>query len=233
MRRLLYVAAVVVGILTPIAPALAQDWPTRPVTMIVPFAAGGLPIRSDGSWLHAFPSFWASRSSSKTSAAPAATGSARVAKAAPDGYQLVLGNVGTHAANQTFYKAPLYNAATDFAPIMLTWSFPSVLVVPASLPVKSALDLFALAKTKPDGLNYASSGGHLLGSMLAKALHLPMTHVPYKGAGQAMPDVVAGRVDYKCPTRRSPSKIESKTVKAIAILTRDRSPIPARPCHRP
>src|ERR1700737_727832 len=120
MRQLLYVAAVVVGALIPIAPALAQDWPTRPVTMIVPFAAGG-PADTVGRILAPRLSELLGQQVivENVGGSGGMTGGARVAKAAPDGYQLVLGNVGTHAANQTFYKAPLYNAATDFAPVML------------------------------------------------------------------------------------------------------------------
>ena len=87
-----------------------------------------------------------------------------------------------------------YDPVNDFTPIMETWSFPSVLTVPAASQANSALDLFALTRTKPGSISYASSGvgsgGHLLGSMLSNALDVPMTHVPYKGAGQAMPDVV-------------------------------------------
>src|SRR6266571_1359230 len=108
MARLLQFAAVALASLECIGPALSQEWPTRAMTMIVPFSAGGPAENVGGSG--------------------GMTGSSRVAKAAPDGYQFVLGNVGTHAANQTFYKTPLYNAATDFAPVMLIAQTPLVLL---------------------------------------------------------------------------------------------------------
>src|SRR5215813_8188073 len=109
--------------------AQAQSWPTRPMTLVVPYAAGG-PIDTIGRIL-------ATRLSEilgqqivveNVGGAGGMTGTARVAKAAPDGYQVVLGNVGTHAGNQTLYRNPLYNAATDFAPVILVVDLPLVLV---------------------------------------------------------------------------------------------------------
>ena len=231
MRRLLYVAAVVVGILTPIAPALAQDWPTRPVTMIVPFAAGG-PADTVGRILAPRLSELLGQQVivENVGGSGGMTGSARVAKAAPDGYQLVLGNVGTHAANQTFYKAPLYNAATDFAPVMLIAQTPLVLLARKNLPADNLAEFIAYAKANQSGMQFGSGGAgsasHLACVLLNAAIGVTITHVPYRGAAPAMQDLIAGRIDYQCPdTPIAIPQIESKTVKAIAILTRDRSPI--------
>jgi tripartite-type tricarboxylate transporter receptor subunit TctC len=120
MPRLSQLAAVAPIALALALPALAQDWPARPVTMVVPFAAGG-PADTVGRILSPGLSEVLGQQVviENVGGSGGMTGAARVANAAPDGYQLVLGNLGTHAANQTFYKTPLYNAATDFTPVML------------------------------------------------------------------------------------------------------------------
>src|SRR5437016_4008983 len=120
MARLIRLAAGAIVVGLSVGPALSQDWPTRPVTMVVPFAAGG-PADTVGRILAPGLSEQLGQQVivENVGGSGGMTGASRVAKAAPDGYQFVLGNVGTHAANQTFYKTPLYNAATDFAPVML------------------------------------------------------------------------------------------------------------------
>ncbi len=182
-------------------PVRAQTYPSKPVRFISAFAPGGgseIALRIVAQKL--IESGWPSVVVENRPGGGGVVAAQAARQSLPDGYTILQADAAAFAINVTLIPDLPYDPVNDFAPIMLTWSFPSVLVVPASLPVKSAADLFALAKTKPDGLNYASSGvgsgGHLLGSMLASALHLPMTHVPYKGAGQAMPDVVAGRVDF-------------------------------------
>src|ERR1700736_3599887 len=236
MRQLLYVAAVVVGALVPIAPALAQDWPPRPMTMIVPCAAGG-PADTVGRILAPRLSELLGQQVivENVGGSGGMTGSARVGKAAPDGYQLVLGNVGTHAANQTFYKAPLYNAATDFAPVMLIAQTPLVLLARKNLPADNLAEFIAYARANQASMQFGSGGAgsasHLACVLLNAAIGVSVTHVPYRGAAPAMQDLIAGRIDYQCPdTPIAIAQIESKTVKAIAILTRDRSPsLPAEP----
>jgi tripartite-type tricarboxylate transporter receptor subunit TctC len=164
------------------------------------------------------------------SVVPAAwPGTSRVAKAAPNGYQLVLGNVGTHAANQTFYKHPPYNAATDFAPVMLVAETPLVLLARKDLPADNLPDFITYARANQAKMQYGSGGtgsaSHLACMLVNAAIEVNVTHVPYRGAAPAMQDLIAGRIDYQCPdTPIAISQIESKTVKAIAILTRDRSP---------
>jgi len=162
------------------------------------------------------------------------TGAARVAKAAPDGYQFVLGNVGTHAANQTFYKTPLYNAATDFAPVMLIAQTPLVLLARKDLPADNLREFIAYAETNQTSMQFGSGGAgsasHLACVLLNTAVGINVTHVPYRGAAPAMQDLIAGRIDYQCPdTPIAIAQIQSKMVKAIAILTRNRSPsLPAQ-----
>src|SRR5437870_727949 len=223
------VAVALVASLQCIGPVLSQDWPTRPVTMVVPFAAGG-PADTVGRILASSLSELLGQQViiENVGGSGGMTGSARVAKAAPDGYQFVLGNVGTHAANQTFYKTPLYNAATDFAPVMLIAQTPLVLLARKDLPANNLKEFIAYAKANQASMQYGSGGAgsasHLACVLLNAAIGINVTHVPYRGAAPAMQDLIAGRIDYQCPD--SPiaiPQIESKTVKAIAVLSRDRS----------
>lgn len=227
---LLKLLVALVPFVAAMGPATAQDWPTRPVTMIVPFAAGG-PADTVGRILAPRLSELLGQQVviENTGGSGGMTGSARVAKAAPDGYQLVLGNVGTHAANQTFYKAPLYNAATDFAPVMLIAQTPLVLLARKNLPADNLAEFIAYARANQSSMQFGSGGAgsasHLACVLLNAAIGVTVTHVPYRGAAPAMQDLIAGRIDYQCPdTPIAIPQIESKTVKAIAILTRDRSP---------
>src|SRR5947209_7333909 len=234
MARLIRFVAVALAVLN-LGPALSQDWPTRPVTMIVPFAAGG-PADTVGRILapHLSELLGQQVIVENVGGAGGMAGSARVAKAAPDGYQVVLGNLGTHAANQTFYKAPLYNAAADFAPVMLIAETPLLLLARKDLPADDLPAFAAYAKGHQAQMQFGSGGAgsasHLACMLLNAAVGVNVTHVPYRGAAPAMQDLIAGRIDYQCPD--SPiaiAQIESKTIKAIAILTRNRSPsLPAQ-----
>src|SRR5436305_3486847 len=236
MARLLPVGAVALVIsLNSVAPAFAQDWPTRPVTMVIPFAAGG-PADTVGRILAPGLAEILGQPViiENVGGSGGMTGAARVAKAAPDGYQFVLGNVGTHAANQTFYKPPLYNAATDFAPVMLIAQTPLVLLARKDLPADNLREFIAYAKTNQTSMQFGSGGAgsasHLACVLLNTAVGINVTHVPYRGAAPAMQDLIAGRIDYQCPdTPIAIAQIQSKMVKAIAILTRNRSPsLPAQ-----
>ena len=217
-------------------PAVAQEWPSRPVTLVVPFAAGG-PIDTIGRIL-------ATRLAEllgqqviveHVGGAGGMTGTARVAKATPDGYQVVLGNVGTHAGNQTLYRHPLYNAATDFAPVILVVELPLVLVARKDLPADDLPAFLAYAKANQATMQFGSGGAgsatHLACALLNAAAGIEVTHVPYRGGAPAMQDLIAGRIDYMCvDTPVALPQIESKTVKPIAVLTSGRSPsLPALP----
>jgi tripartite-type tricarboxylate transporter receptor subunit TctC len=222
-----------------ISPTFAQDWPTRPLTMVVPFAAGG-PNDIVGRIL-------ASRLSDllgqqvvieNVGGAGGMAGANRVAKAAPDGYEFVLGNVGSHAASQTFYKAPLYNAATDFAPVLLVAETPLVLLARKNLPANNLPEFIAFTQANQTKMQFGSGGvgsaSHLACVLLNAAIGVSVTHVPYRGATLAMQDLIAGRIDYQCPdTPIAIPQIGSGAVKPIAILTRDRAPsLPALPSAR-
>ena len=211
-------------------PAHAQDWPNRPMTMVAPFAAGGSTdaiarIVADGLSIQLHQPVVVEN----VGGAGGMTGTNRVAKAAPDGYQFVLGNVGTHAQNQTLYKAPLYNAATDFAPVVLMMDQSLVLVARNDFPASNLQEFIAYTKANQSKMQYSSSGAggsnHLACVLLNAAIGINVTHIPYRGAGQAMQDLLAGRVDYQCPSAPTAMpQITGKTVKAIAILSKNRSP---------
>jgi tripartite-type tricarboxylate transporter receptor subunit TctC len=224
------VIAAIAALVSAIAPTAAQNWPNRAVTMVVPFAAGG-PADTVGRILALHLSDFLNQQVivENVGGAGGMTGAASVAKAAPDGYQFVLGNLGTHAANQTLYKRPLYNAATDFTPVVLLAETPLVLLARKDLPASDLPEFITYAKVNQASMQYGSGGvgsaSHLACMLVNAAIGLKVTHVPYRGAAPAIQDLIAGRIDYQCPdTPIAISQIQSKTVKAIAILTRDRSP---------
>jgi len=157
------------------------------------------------------------------------TGAYRVAKAAADGYQFVLGSVGNFAQNQTLYKTPLYNPATDFAPVALVTLQPIILIARKDLPADNLQEFIAYAKANQANMRYGSAGvgsaPHLACVLLNAAIGVQVTHIPYRGGAPAMQDLIAGRFDYQCPINTAAMpQIESNAVKAIAILTRERSP---------
>ena len=158
------------------------------------------------------------------------TGAARVARAAPDFHQFMLGNVGTHAQNQTLYKQPLYNAANDFAPVTLIATGAYVLIVRKDLPAHDLQEFMRYARANQATMQYGSSGAgsgvHLACVLLNAAIGVDVTHVPYRGSPAAIQDLLGGRIDYVCTVDSAAlPHIQSRSVKAIAVLTRDGSPI--------
>jgi len=158
------------------------------------------------------------------------TGTLRFAKAAPDGYQFILGTTNTHAINQTFYKDPPYNAATDFTPVALVTEQPIVLIARKELPVGNLSEFIAYAKANQTRMQYGSpgvcTGSHLACALFDAATGINATHIAYRGNSQAIEDLVGGQIDYQCPTALSALPlIESDAVKAVAVLTKNRSPI--------
>jgi tripartite-type tricarboxylate transporter receptor subunit TctC len=211
--------------------ATAQSWPTRSVTLVVPLAAGG------GSDVLA--RVFAPRLSEilgqavvieNVGGAGGMIGAARVAKAEPDGYQIVLGTLGTHASSQSMYQKPLYNAANDFEPVSLIFDMPLVLTVRKDFPANNLQEFIAYTRANQDKMQFGSSGvagtGHLACELLNSAIGVKVTHIPYRGGGPAMQDQVAGRIDYQCPLASvAAPMIESGQIKAIALMSKDRSPI--------
>ncbi|HZR60063.1 MAG TPA: tripartite tricarboxylate transporter substrate-binding protein [Xanthobacteraceae bacterium] len=221
-------AAAVVGL--PVR-AQAPDWPTRPLTLVVPFAAGG---SSD-----VIARIMADGISSKLrqpvvieniTGAGGLTGTSRVAKAVPDGYHFVIGNVGTFAQSQWVYKQPLYNALTEFAPVALLTDESLVLVARQDFPADNLQQFIAYLKANQAKLRFASSGvggsNHLACMLFNTTVGVEVTHVPYRNVVQGMQDVMAGRVDYDCLSLPlALPQIAAKSVKPIAILSKNRSSI--------
>ena len=221
---------IILGVLLFPAALHAQSWPTRPVTMVVPFAAGG-PMDTVGRILAPRLGELLGQQVviENVGGAGGMTGSARVAKAAPDGYQFVLGNVGTHAVSQTLSKNPLYNAVTDFAPVALVADLSLVLVARKELPAGNLPEFIAYVKANQAKLQFAFGGRGLGDASRLRADQRGdrgQCHAhPVSRRRPAMQDLVAGRVDYMCvDTPVAVPQIESGTIKAIAILTRARSP---------
>jgi len=213
------------------APAGAQDWPTRPMTMVVPFAAGG-PVDVLGRILAQHLGEVAGKQVvvENVTGAGGMTGSLRVSQGEPDGHLFVLGSIGTHALNQTLYKKPLYNAATDFAPVALIADVPLVLIVRKDFPADDLKGFIAYAKANHTTMQYGSGGtgtsAHIGCVLLNQAIGVDVTHIPYRGGGPAMADLMAGRVDYVCNIASTAvPAIEGKTVKAMATLSRERTPV--------
>jgi len=158
------------------------------------------------------------------------TGASRVAKAPADGYQFVMGGVDTFAQNQTLYKKPLYNAATDFVPVALMVEQPLVLVARNDLPADDLKAFIAYAKANGSKMQYGSagvgSGSHLACAQLGAAAGIDVTHVPYRGSPPAMQDLMAGRIDYFCALAAAAMpQLAARSMKAIAVMTKQRSPL--------
>jgi tripartite-type tricarboxylate transporter receptor subunit TctC len=151
-------------------------------------------------------------------------------KAAPDGYEMVLGSVGTHAQSQSLYKKPLYNAATDFAPVALIAQLPLVVAARKDLPASNLPEFIAYAKANQARMQFGSAGvgsaDHLTCVLLNATMGVNVTHVPYRGGQPAMQDLIGGRIDYVCNiiTTVLP-EIEARLIKPIAITSKGRSPL--------
>jgi tripartite-type tricarboxylate transporter receptor subunit TctC len=211
------------------APATAQDWPTRPVTMLVPFAAGG-PIDVVARMIAPRMSELLGQQMvvDNVGGAGGMVGASRVAKAAPDGYTVLLGNQGTHTNSQFLYKRPLYNAVTDFEPAGLVVSNSKVLVVRKDLPVSNLKEFIAYAKANQSKMQYGSAGPgsatHIACVLLTSKLGIKITHVPYRGAGPALQDLVAGRIDFMCDVvSTSLGQIKAGSIKPIAMMSVERA----------
>jgi tripartite-type tricarboxylate transporter receptor subunit TctC len=210
------------------APALAQDWPTRPVTMVVPFAAGGQVDALGRVLAPRLTELLGQQVIVENIGGGGGTiGSGRVARAAPDGYTFVLGSISTHAFNQMLFKKPPYNVLTDFTPVALIAETPLVLVTRKTLAVKDLKEFVAYAKKHGEKMTYGSAGvgsaNHLSCILLDQAIGTKTTHVPYKGGGPAMQDLIGGQIDHNCQVVSSAvAQIQSNLVNTIAMLSRER-----------
>jgi tripartite-type tricarboxylate transporter receptor subunit TctC len=212
-------------------PAEAQNFPTKPMTLVVPFGVGSgsdLVARILGARMSEL--LGQTVVIENVSGAGGMTAASRVAHSPPDGYQFVLGSVDTFAINQSLYKKPFYNAATDFSPIGLVTDQAMVLIARSDFPANDLKEFAAYAKDNHAKMQFASGGvgsaSHLTCARINAAIGVDVTHVTYRGSAQAMQDLFAGRIDYYCALAAAAvGPLESKQAKAIAILTRDRSPM--------
>jgi tripartite-type tricarboxylate transporter receptor subunit TctC len=211
-----------------IGAALGQDWPSRPVTLIVPYAAGG-PVdtvaRILGSRLGEV--LGQQVVAENVGGAGGMIGASRVAKAEPDGYTILMGGSAVLAINQAIYKKPLYDGATDFAPVALFADSARVLIARKDFPASTLAEFNAYAKANDSKLQYGSaghgSGSHVCAALLNSVNGTQIAHVAYRGTSQAMQDLVGGRIDFICEQiSTAVSQIESGNVKAIAVLGPDR-----------
>jgi tripartite-type tricarboxylate transporter receptor subunit TctC len=186
-------------------PALAQEYPSRPIRLLVGFAAGGSTdvfARAIAPRLQALlgqPVVIENRPGAGGNIATEAT-----ARSAPDGYTLLLGTIGPLAINPTLYGNLPFDPLKDLTPVSLVGEVPNVLAVPVDRPFRSVADIIAAAKARPEALNFGSSGigsaGHLAAEQLNLMAGIRTTHVPYRGGGALLPELIAGRVDYAFTT---------------------------------
>jgi tripartite-type tricarboxylate transporter receptor subunit TctC len=226
MHRTIIAAAAALPLLT--ASAAAQDWPTRPITLIVPFAAGGgVDVSARIQAQRMSELIGQSIIVENVGAAAGMAGGQRVAKAAPDGYTFLIGNSGTHAFNQSLYKKPLYNAATDFQPVGLMTESPRALIARKDLPANNLQELIAYLKANAGKAQFGSagvgSGTHLPCVLFNLAIGVDVTHVPYRGEAPLMQDMIGGRIDYMCATMQSGAvQVKDGNVKGIAVMAKRR-----------
>jgi tripartite-type tricarboxylate transporter receptor subunit TctC len=217
--------------LVAIGPASAQSWPTRPVTVVVPFAAGSSTDTAARILAVGMSEVLGQQLVvENVGGAAGMTGTLRVARAAPDGYQLLFGTVDTLAIAPALQKQPSYDSIRDFTPAGMVVEQPIVLIVRENLPVKTLAEFATYAKANQAKMQFGSagvgSGSHFACAKLNAALGIDTVHVPYRSSGLAAQDLIGGRLDYLCAlgaTARQP--IETGKAKAITLLTADRSPL--------
>jgi len=211
------------------AAAAAQDWPTRPLHLFVPYAAGG-PV--DISARLVAPALQQALGqpvlAENKPGAGGNIGAQFVAKSAPDGYTLVMGAIATHAINPALYPNFPYDPVGDFRHIALLVQVPNVLIVNDELRARSVDELIAAAKAQPGKLDFASgstgSTGHLAGELFKQLTGTYIVHIPYKGAAPAMQDLIAGRVQLMFDNLASAlPQIQAGKVRALAVTTARRS----------
>ena len=209
--------------------ANAQDYPNKAVKIVVPYATGGLPdtmARLIGQRLN--ETLGQQFLVDNRGGAGGISGTDAVAKAAPDGYTLLVADVGQLAINPFLYKKLPYDPIKDFAPIGLAGTSPLYIVIHPSVPANTLQELIALVKSKPGQFNYGSAGTgsihHLTMESFKAALGLEITHIPYKGSGQSVPALLGGQVNM-LPTALPSMAVHVKNgkVKLLAITTLKRS----------
>jgi tripartite-type tricarboxylate transporter receptor subunit TctC len=210
--------------------ALAQTFPERPVTLVIPFAAGGSTDVVGRVIANKMSDILGQQIVvQNVGGAGGSLGTGNVVRADPDGYTILMGTVATHALNPLILKTKPYDAEKDFTPISLLVIVPNVLVVNPELPVKNVQELIDLLKKNPDKYSYASSGNgtplHLSGELFKKMAGVSLQHIPYKGSGPALNDVVGNQVPIMFDNLPSSSShMKGGTLRALGVTTKERAP---------
>ena len=206
----------------------AQSYPNQPIRLLVPFAPGGgmeTAVRSVVQKIN--ESGWPQLIVDNRPGGAGNVAAIATKQAAPDGYTLMLVAISTHAINVSLIPDLKYDPLKDFSPITVLFSYPSIVAVPAGSPARSLADLVEMARKKPGSVNYGSPGvgtlGHILPVMLERATRTQMVHVPYRGGGPAMLDLLAGRIDFMIlnPSGIMPN-VESGQLRVLAVTSKAR-----------
>lgn len=212
-------------------PAAAQNWPTRFVSLIVPFGPGsGTDIVARIIAARVSEILGQQIVVENVGGAGGMIGVTRVAKAAPDGYTMVLGAVDTFAQSQAIHKATPYDPVGDFVPAGLAVEQPLVLITKKEIPASNLKEFAEYLKVNHAKMQFGSAGvggaPHLACSQLTNAVGVNITHVPYRSSAPALQDLIAGNLDFYCPLAAGAMRlIDEKIVKALAVLTQERSPL--------
>jgi tripartite-type tricarboxylate transporter receptor subunit TctC len=227
----LAILTLALALLCPASLARADDYPSRPIRIVVPYAPGG--------GADSVARIVAKRVSESVGqpivienrgGAGSILGTEVVQKAEPDGYTLLLGQSGPISINPAVYKDLRYDPVKDFAPITMTTAYPYMLVVNTKLPVRSLREFVALAKSKPGELNYGTTGigaaNHLVTELFSGKAGIKMTHIPYRGTALAVADLVGGQVTmvFADPISALP-QVQAGNLRALAVTSRERSPV--------
>lgn len=209
--------------------AVAQAWPSKPVTIIVPFVPGGGTDLGARLMAQKLSNRWGqSVVVDNRGGAGGVVGADAVARAKPDGYTLLVGNLGTQSINPVLYKKLPYDPDKAFAPVSLIAELPFFVLARPNLPAANVRELIALAKKEPGKISFGSSGNggapHLSGEVFAAMSQTQLMHVPYKGGGAVMTDLIAGHVDLLfASVLESIGHVKNGKLKALAVTTTARS----------
>jgi tripartite-type tricarboxylate transporter receptor subunit TctC len=211
------------------ATVAAQSYPTRPIRMVVAYPPGGGTDIVGRMMAQRFTEQLGQNVVvDNRGGATGNIGTELVARSAPDGYTLLMGNVAPNAINVSLFKSLPYDPVKDFAPVSLVAATPNVLVVHPALPVNTVKELIALARAKPGALNFPSAGigssSHLAGELLKSLAKIDMVHVPYKGGGPALTDLLAGQMQLMFATMPAAMPhVKAGKLRAVAVTTAKRS----------
>src|SRR5690242_2842069 len=228
-KKWLCVAAAILALSAGINAASAQDYPNRPITLVIPFAPGGsTSIVGRGIADKMSELLGEKIVIDNRPGAGGTVGTRAVAKSDPDGYTLVLGYTGTLAIGPSLYKNVGYDPRKDFAPIGLIGNAPNSLVVHPSFPAKTVAELVAYAKANPGKVNFGSAGAgtasHITGEYFARSAGITLVHIPYKGTGPALTDLLGGHIPMAfAPIPASHPNVSAGKLRALAVTSITRS----------